>query len=103
MGLNYRENPLIQKILEFFGVGRINSDSNQKVVYYTVGNIKDICSKIIPHFDTYPLIGNKQNNYLIWKEILIKVNSKAHLTKEGLNEIKELRSKLNKYSYDNLN
>lgn len=103
MGLNYRENPLVQKILEFFGVGRINSDSNQKVVYYTVGNLKDIWSKIIPHFDTYPLIGYKQSNYLIWKEILVKVNSKAHLTEEGLNEVKELRSKLNKYSDDDLN
>lgn len=101
IGLNYRENPLIKKISEFFGVGRINSDSNQKVVYYTVGNLKDIYNKIIPHFDTYPLIGNKQKNYLIWKEIFIKVNSKAHLSEDGLNEIKELRSKLNKYLDDN--
>ena len=96
VGLNHRESPLIQKILEFFGgIGRINYSSDQKVVYFTV--IKSLIGMILPHFDTYKLIGNKYYNYLIWREILIKVNSKAHLTSEGSNQIKELRLKLNKY------
>ena len=43
------------------------------------------------------LEGNKFSNYLIWREILFLVNSKAHLTQEGSNQVKELRSKLNKY------
>ena len=104
IGLNHRESPLIQKILEFFGgIGRISFGSNQQAVYYTVGNIKDLSSTILSHFDTYGLQGNKFNNYIIWKEILIKVVSKAHLTKEGLKEIKELRSKLNKYPGNKLN
>lgn len=98
VGLNRRENGLIQKMLEFFaGAGRINFSPKQGAVFYTVANIKDLTSLIVPHFDTYKLIGNKYNNYLIWREILLKVSSKAHLTPEGLNQIKELRSKLNKY------
>ena len=43
------------------------------------------------------LFYRQSDNYLIWRDILLKVNSKAHLTSEGLNQIKELRSKLNKY------
>jgi len=46
------------------------------------------------------LIGYKYVNYLIWKEIYLKVKSKAHLTQEGINQIKELRLKLNKYSVE---
>jgi hypothetical protein len=65
VGLNHRENVLIQRILEFLGVGRINLSPKQEMVYYTVGNIKDLISIIVPHFDTYKLIGNKYNNYLI--------------------------------------
>ena len=104
IGLNHRESPLIQKISEFFGgIGRISFSSNQQAVYYTVGNIKDLSSIILSHFDTYELQGNKNNNYIIWKEILVKVVSKAHLTKEGLKEINELRSKLNKYPVYKLN
>jgi len=98
VGLNHRENLLIQKLLEFFGgVGRIHLSPKQEMVYYTVSIIKDLTSLIVPHFDTYELTGNKANNYLIWREILLKVNSKAHLTSEGSNQIQELRSKLNKY------
>jgi len=115
VGLNHRENLLIQKLLEFFcllfssltpplkgargekGVGRIHLSPKQEMVYYTVSRIKDWTSLIVPHFDSYELTGNKANNYLIWREILLKVNSKAHLTSEGSNQIQELRSKLNKY------
>ncbi len=98
IGLNQRESFLIQKILEFFGnKGRINFSSDKQVVYYTIGNIKDLSEKIIPHFDKYKLIGYKNIHYLIWKDIFNKVKSKAHLTEEGINQIKELRSKLNKY------
>jgi hypothetical protein len=70
------------------------------MVYYTVANIKYLTNLIVPHFDTYKLIGNKYKNYLIWRKILLLVNSKAHLTSEGLNRIKELRYKLNKYPKD---
>jgi len=108
VGLNIREDVLIQKLLEFFGgVGIINLSTGQWAVFYTVGNIKDLIGLIVPHFDTDPpllwkrwggqLEGNKFSNYLIWREILFLVNSKAHLTQEGSNQVKELRSKLNKY------
>jgi hypothetical protein len=97
VGLNDRETSLIKKLLEFFGgVGRIDFHSNE--VYYTIGNIKDLTIKIIPHFDTYVLEGNKYKNYLIWREIFLKVKSKSHLTTEGLNQIIELRKQLNKYT-----
>jgi len=98
VGLHHREHNLTIKILEYFGVGRINLSSKQEMVYYTVGKVKDLTCTIIPHFYTYTLLGNKSKNYLIWREILLKVKSKAHLTKVGSIQIKELRSKLNKIS-----
>jgi hypothetical protein len=101
--LNQRETFLIHKISEFFGgVGRINFSSDKQLVYYTISNIKDINAWVLPHFDNYILIGHKNVNYLIWKDIFMKVKSKAHLTQEGINQITELRLKLNKYS-DELN
>ena len=99
IGLHDREIPLVEKILEFFGgLGNIHKSSDRQVVYYTIGNIKDLNTKVISHFDTYKLEGYKYNNYLIWREIFIQVKNKAHLTKEGFNQIEELRFKLNKYS-----
>lgn len=97
IGLNDRETPLVQKIQEFFGgIGNISFESKRSVVKYIVVNVKDIRNIILPHFDTYDLIENKLRNYLIWREILLLVYSKAHQTREGLIQIKDLRSKLNK-------
>jgi hypothetical protein len=66
-----------------------------------------LINKVLPHFDAYILQGNKLKNYLIFREIVPsgppsplasffeggkggkgQVNSKAHLTPEGLNKIK---------------
>lgn len=93
IGSHIRELHLIKKIFEYFNTGKINT--TEKVVNFTMGNIADIQLKVIPHFDKYLLQGNKYKNYLIWKEILIKVCNKEHLTKEGLSKIIKLRNKLN--------
>lgn len=53
-------------------------------------------NKVLPHFDTYKLQGNKLKNYLIFREIVLLINSKAHLTPEGFNKIKLLKEGLNK-------
>jgi hypothetical protein len=100
IGLNNRETPLILKIQKYFkGKGSIveSVDNNYNTVKYEVVSVKDLNDFIIPQFDTYRFYGNKHFNYLIWKEILLLVNSKAHLTVEGLNKIIFLKSKLNKW------
>jgi hypothetical protein len=51
---------------------------------------------VLAHFDVYQLQGNKLKNYLIFKEIVLLIKSKAHLTPEGFNKIKLLREGLNK-------
>ena len=97
VGLHEREQILIDRLFKFFNGGRINLSSKQQMVYFTIGNSKDLTSRVLPHFDTYTLVGNKLDNYLIWKKILGKVENKKHLTEKGSKEIKELKSKLNKY------
>jgi hypothetical protein len=44
------------------------------------------------------LAGNKLPDYIVWSKILRLVESKAHLTSEGLDQIKEL--KLSLYNKD---
>ena len=63
---------------------------------------------MLPHFDVYTLQGNKLKNYLIFREIVLLINSKAHLTSDplapaaggggasGFNKIKLLKEGLNK-------
>lgn len=95
--LNNRETPLIVKIQEFFkGMGYIVHDKNNMVQYSIVSN-RIINEIVIPTFDTYRFSGNKLSNYLIWKEILGLINTKAHLTAEGLDKIRDLKSTINQW------
>jgi len=48
--------------------------------------------KIIPYFDKYPLVGSKQQDYLDFVRVAKLMASKAHLTLEGIEEIKQIKS-----------
>lgn len=61
-----------------------------------VGKFSDLIY-IRQHFDKYSLKGLKSfHDYLIWKEIVSLIETKAHLTLDGLTKIKLLITKLNK-------
>ena len=96
--LNEREKPLLIKIQSFFnGIGSIYNNSYNNSCTYKITkkiHLKDI---IMPHFNSYELVGNKKLNFLIWSQILSLIINKAHLTSEGLEQIKYLKNQLNKW------
>nr|WUR10598.1 LAGLIDADG endonuclease [Elmerina hispida] len=100
IGLNEREEPLLVKIQSFYrgarGIGNINKTPNNKAVYFSITAINHLNSIIVNHFESYPLLGAKKPNYLIWREILSIMIVKDHRTLEGKIKIKSLIEKLNK-------
>lgn len=55
---------------------------------------------IIPFFEKYPLYGSKQLDFILFLEVastfFFKNNErKIHLTNEGLNKIKDIKSRMN--------
>ena len=94
--LHKREIPLLISIQKFFGAGSINQALNRNMARFYVSKKSDLITKVLPHFDTYKLEGNKLKNYLIFREIVLLLKTKAHLTKEGFNKIKLLKEGLNK-------
>lgn len=65
--LHERETSLIYNLQKFLGGIGIISFFKANTVSYTITKINDLYNIILPHFDNYPLQGNKQINYLIWK------------------------------------
>lgn len=91
--LHNRDYVVLESIKNSFGVGSINKDGN--ALAYTVKRPKELLDVIIPHFDNYPLITQKNLDYQLFKEIVIMMNNKEHLNKEGFNKILSLRASLN--------
>lgn len=91
--LHEREVPLLHKLQEFFGgAGKVNvSSSSRSLARYTITRTSDLVHKVLPHFSKFELAGSKHANYIIWSQILKLIDSKAHLTLEGLDQIKVLK------------
>jgi len=51
---------------------------------------------VLPLLEKYPLRGHKLLNYKDFKKVAELMKSKAHLTKEGLLEIKKIKGGMNR-------
>ena len=56
---------------------------------------------VIPFFQAHPLMGAKRDDYNDFVKVAKLMESKAHLNKEGLEQIRSIKSRMNskRYSY----
>ncbi len=96
IGLHLKDLSLLLSIKKYFkDAGNIYVCKDKKVAYYNVNSVKEILEYIVPHFDNFPLVTQKQADYLLFKEIVSRMSSKEHLTNEGLIKILSLKASLN--------
>lgn len=63
---------------------------------YRVNKINELNDIIIPHFNNYPLISNKYNDFNLWSKVIIKMLQKEHLDKTGFATILSLYGSINR-------
>ena len=67
INLHIRDLDLLKYIQTYFeGAGRIGKERNN-CCDYTIGSLNQILTKVIPHFDKYPLKTQKYADYLLFK------------------------------------
>ncbi len=72
---------------------------------YCVDSIRDLLGKVIPFFEKYPLVGEKYDNFLLFKEIVIGISLKEHLNPNGLIRMAKIAFQMNrlgKYRHNSL-
>jgi asparagine synthetase A len=83
------------KIKYFFNeVGSITFSKDNGVMY-RVNKLDDILNVIIPHFDKYSLITQKQSDYKTFKNIVELIYKGENLNKNGVTKILNLKVLLN--------
>ena len=96
LALNQKDIFILYQLQEFFGgIGTLRLDKKLNAVRYSVNNLKDLTTVIIPHFENYPLVTQKQADFLLFKQIVELMNKGAHLTFEGLQQIINIKASLN--------
>ena len=88
----------MKRIQTFFGVGKILTDDKNNLVFYIVYSITYLTNVIIPHFLKYPLLTQKQADFLLFKSVSDIINRKEHLNTEteGLTKIVGIKASINK-------
>jgi hypothetical protein len=89
-----RDQGLMNSFVNFFGgCGKINQDT--RTVYYVVQKLSDLTDIIIPFFAQYSLQGVKVKDFEDFTRVAKLMESRAHLTKEGLEEIRKIKDGMN--------
>jgi len=92
---NENRRQVLDIIREYFGCGYIRRDYSDKTVKFEVRDHNDLMTKIIPHFEKFPLLSSKQKDFELSKKICKMVDSKLHLEKDGFIKIIRLAYQMN--------
>ena len=84
---------LLFNISNYLGCGKCYFSRNE--VNLIVSTFSDINNKIISLFNKYPLLGTKKEDYLDFCKVAELIKSKDHLTKQGIENIKRIKSNMN--------
>lgn len=103
MELRIDDKEIIERIQQKLGCGRIYDLEYKRYdwlphVKLKIGKIREICDKLIPFFDKYPLQGKKAKVYKHFREAAFLIRDKKHLTDTGYNKILLLRERIRAFS-----
>jgi len=91
-----KDTILINSLTNFFKCGKIMIMGKKSMVEFRVCSFKDIIEKVIPFFDQYSLYGAKSLDYVDFCKIASMMKSKTHLTVSGLEQIRKIKSNMNR-------
>lgn len=92
-----RDQDLLNKISKYLDCGKVRIFNTRKTqAEWIIYKFIDIKGKIIPFFSKYSLKGVKQQDFLDFEKISEFMHTKSHLTVEGLNKVREIKSNMNR-------
>ena len=78
---------VLHLMMEYFQCGSIRPDRSDKTLKYEVRNVRDLVTRIIPHFRSHPLLSGKRQDFERFANVCELVAQGAHLTTDGFREI----------------
>jgi LAGLIDADG endonuclease len=86
---------LLYRIQELWKCGFIRPDRSDKTLKYEVRTVRDLADKVLPHFETCPLLSSKMNDVRLLSGVCNLIVSKRHLNTDGFVEIVRLAMQMN--------
>jgi intein-encoded DNA endonuclease-like protein len=94
---------ILQQIQKTLDCGRIYHLNYERYgwnphVELKVSSIREITDKLIPFLNQYPLRAKKRLSYQYFLQAVEIFKDKQHLTLEGIEQLRNIRKKMNKFS-----
>lgn len=84
---NADRRQVLEFMLGYFGCGSIRPDRSDQTVKYEVRKIANLITRIVPHFEQYPLMSAKQCDFEHFARVCRMISSGDHLTDAGMRAI----------------
>ena len=92
---NQRNLAIIRDLHRYFECGAVRFSRRDQNYKYESRNITDLVTKIIPHFQRYPLLTSKKKDFDSFHAICRMIRQNLHLNRDGLRQIIELAYEMN--------
>jgi hypothetical protein len=87
--LNRRDLDVLYRIKEYFGgVATISFEKN--FAKFTIIKVSELIEKVIPHFETYPLLTKKYGDFELFRQIILIIKEESRLSEQGFIKILNL-------------
>lgn len=95
------DREILERIMVTIGCGKIYDCSYERYGWfphakYKISSVKQIAEYLIPFLDKTPLQAKKAETYRLFREIVLMVRRKEHLTEAGVQKIQALRGEIRK-------
>jgi len=88
-----RDEQLMNSLTEYLNCGNLHK--KREVFEYQVSKFADLTDRIIPFFNKYPILGQKSKDFEDFSKVADLMETKVHLTIEGVNEIRKIKDNMN--------
>jgi len=92
---NEDRRQVLDIIREYFGCGSIRRDFADKTVKFEIRDHNDLVSKVIPHFEQFPLLSKKHKDFELFRAVCGIIHEAKHLYKDGFVEVVHLAYQMN--------
>lgn len=91
-----RNEKILQRFRRFFKCGSIRYCRKDNTYKYEVRSVRELVTKIIPHFEKYPLQTTKKQSFTQFCKICRILQQGKHLQPKGMQKVILLSEKINK-------
>jgi hypothetical protein len=95
LSLNRKDRELLQDLQAFFGCGWIRESRSDRTFKYEARSIGDLVDSVVPHFEEFPLRGDKAGSFDGFSRICRMIEQGGHLERQGMREIVTIAYEMN--------